>query len=80
MDKIIKAWSKIPQSWRVEILSAWHTFVPAFVTALVFQIETMGEIKWGLDVIISLILTASRSAFKVLWAWFVAKVTVPSKK
>lgn len=66
---IASLWAKIPKFWQTEIISAWNTFVPSFVGAIIWQ-HLNGGIKLSTDAIGTLMLIAARSGFKSLSVWF----------
>lgn len=68
-ERITELWLRIPETWRGEIISAFHTFVPAFVGSLALSFEvTQGD--WTKETLISLVLsglfTALRAGFKAV--------------
>lgn len=67
MNRLQKLWDDVPYSWRVEIVSVIHTFVPAFIGALAISFEVTGDFSWTKEAVLAAVLAAGRSAFKATW-------------
>ena len=72
-------WFSLPDSWRVELSSAFHTFAPAFVGAILLSPVVIGETSITRDAVAALALTAVRSGFKAVSVWFFSR-TLPDPK
>ena len=77
--RVQKAWFSLPDSWRVELASAFHTFAPAFVGAILLSPVVVGEVSITRDAVAALALTAVRAGFKAVSVWFFSR-TLPDPK
>jgi len=71
-------WLGLPETWRTELASAFHTFVPAFLLVMGGFFQSAAEIEWTKEAIIALIVAtftaAMRAGFKALSVWFFSRV------
>lgn len=75
-----EAWLGLPETWRTELMSAFHTFVPAFLGVLAVSFQTTGDVSWTRDAVIAVLLAALRAGFKAVSMWFFARVLPDPKK
>lgn len=77
-NRIKNVWVGLPESWRTQLASAWHTFLPAFGTSLFLSLEALKGQPIGSDVILAtasaILLSALRSGFKAVSVWFFSRV------
>ena len=73
MPKSKSLWAKIPVAWKKELMSAFHTFVPAFLGALYFSFQATGSVEWTKEALLAVLLAALRAGFKALSQWFFAR-------
>lgn len=68
--RITGLWYEIPETWRVELASAVHTFVGAFLFQVAFQLHPIlaaGQLPTTKEALIALGLAVTRSAWKNAW-------------
>jgi len=74
LNRAKTTWLSLPETWRKELASAFHTFVPAFVSAMILFFQTTSLDNWSKDTVLALmsaaLLAAFRSGFKALSVWF----------
>lgn len=74
-EKIKQFWMSLPETWRTQIASAFHTFVPAFIGSVLISFQVTGSTEITTDVILSVILAATRAGFKAVSVWFFSRYT-----
>lgn len=78
-NRVKELWLGLPETWRTEIASAFHTFVPVFVGTLYlfFQTQAGSTVPWSKETLAAAIvagLTAAlRAGFKALSVWFFSR-------
>lgn len=70
---IRRTWLSIPKSYRTEIISAWHTFVPAFIGSVIISFQVTGSTEITTDIALSVVLAATRAGFKAVSVWFFSR-------
>jgi len=75
INRVKALWLGLPETWRTELASGFHTFVPAFMSAMYVFYEAQPQgTPWSKDVLLALILGALgagvRAGFKALSVWF----------
>jgi hypothetical protein len=65
-NRVKELWSGLPESWRTELMSAFHTFVPVFVGALLLSFQTTGDISWSKEAAVAVLAAALRAGFKAV--------------
>lgn len=77
-NRIKELWLGIPETWRTELMSAFHTFVPAFIGTLAVSISLMEGLSWTRDTLIAAVgaalLAALRAGFKAVSMWVLTRV------
>ena len=73
MQSLYERWKSLPESWRLEIQSAWHTFVAAFILTIGTQVMA-GDVQWTGDMMIAVLLAALRSGVKAVFVWIYSQV------
>jgi len=77
-NRVKEAWLGLPETWRTELSSAFHTFVPAFVASLVLFFQTTESSAWTKETLLALIIAAlaaaARAGFKALSVWVFSRV------
>lgn len=71
MNRLQQWWAEVPDSWKIEGLSMWHTFLAGFVLAVAYSLDSHNGTPWTTDAVISILLAATRSGIKVVWVQFV---------
>jgi len=79
ISRVKEAWLGLPESWRTNLASAWHTFIPAFIGAILLSPLIVGDGSITLDAAAALVLTAVRAGFKAISVWFFSR-TLPDPK
>lgn len=69
----------LPLIWRTHLVSAFHTFVPAFAAVMFVVFETTGEIMWTREALMALFISALRAGFKAVSMTVFAR-TLPDPK
>ena len=69
MQKLNELLGKVPASWKSELISAWHTFVAAFMAeiALNWHMIEQGELSGSL--VTAILFAALRSGVKAVFMW-----------
>lgn len=70
LSRVSASWHEIPESWRIELASAVHTFVGAFLFQVAFQLHPIlaaGQLPTTKEALIALGLAVTRSAWKNAW-------------
>jgi hypothetical protein len=69
-NRVKELWLGIPESWRTELASAFHTFVPVFALSLLGALSSLNDVPLEKEAILSLsagILGAAlRAGFKAV--------------
>jgi hypothetical protein len=68
---------KIPDSWKVEIVSAGHTFVASFMVEFAVHINELSFSTLSMDVVKSIMFAAFRSGIKALALWVADSMKKP---
>lgn len=79
-NRVRELWLGLPETWRTELMSAFHTFVPAFVGALAISFQVTGDVSWTRDAVLAALLAAVRVGFKAVSMWFFSRVLPDPKK
>ena len=79
-NRIKELWTGLPATWRTELMSAFHTFIPAFVGALLISFEVTGGVSWTKEAILAVLLAAFRAGFKAVSMWFFSRTLPDTKK
>jgi len=78
IQRVKELWLGLPETWRTELASAFHTFVPAFVSTLALFIQAGQGMTWSRETVIAFIvgafLAAVRAGFKAVSVWFFARI------
>lgn len=69
-NKLKRFWLSFPESWRVQLASAFHTFVPAFIGSVLISFQVTGGTRITTDIALSILLAATRAGFKAVSVWF----------
>jgi len=85
INRVKALWLGLPETWRTEIASAFHTFIPAFMATLYLFIQAQpANAEWTTDTLIALIvgafMAALRAGFKALSVWFFSRFLPDPKK
>lgn len=82
-NRVKELWLGLPESWRTEAASAFHTFIPVFVSSLIVFIQTTDNVSWSKETlwatIVAAFLTALRAGFKAVSVWIMSR-TLPDPK
>ena len=78
-NRVKELWTGLPESWRAELMSAFHTFVPVFVGSLLLSFEMTGGVSWTKEALIAIVATALRAGFKAV-SMAVFSRTLPDPK
>lgn len=70
LNKVKQAWLGLPETWRTQLASAWHTFIPAFIGSLLISFQVTGGTNITADLVLSILLAATRAGFKAVSVWF----------
>ena len=73
-NRVREVWLGIPETWRTEAMSAFHTFVPVFVLSLITSIEVTDDAAWTWSVAAAILSAAARAGFKVLSMYFLTRL------
>lgn len=73
-NRVAELWFYVPETYRKEIMSAIHTFIPAFVGSLIISFQVTGEVSWTRDAIIAIIFAAARAGFKSVSVYILSRV------
>jgi len=65
---------KLPDSWKVEAMSAGHTFVAAFLVELGLHVNEVSLSSVSSDILKSVLFAAVRSGVKALIIWASSKL------
>ena len=63
-------WAKIPDVWKVRIISTFNTFASTFIVTLSAGIIAAGNLEWSVAFWGSLSVAALRSAWKAVFNLF----------
>jgi hypothetical protein len=85
INRVKALWLGIPETWRTEIASAFHTFVPVFMSTFYVFIETSTEsVSTSKEALaaafIAAFLAALRAGFKALSVWLFSRYLPDPKK
>lgn len=76
--KLLGRWDRIPAGVKDHLISAFHTFVPAFVSTFVIFFQSQPDAPITGEAFVALVVaafaTAARAGFKALSLWMVSKV------
>lgn len=78
-NRVKELWLGLPETWRTEIASAWHTFIPVFFSTLYLFYETHSNtgVTWTKETlaaaIIAGLLAGLRAGFKAVSVWFFSR-------
>lgn len=77
-NRVRDLWLGLPETWRTQLASAFHTFVPAFVIAFAMSLFTAQDFSWSVFTLAGIISaaadTGARAGFKALSSWFFIRV------
>ena len=77
-NRVKELWEGLPNTWRTELMSAFHTFIPAFALTLYTQIQLAQGVSWTKDTILAFTvatgLAALRSGFKAVSMWVLSRL------
>ena len=77
-ERVRELWAGLPESFRTELMSFFHTFVPIFVGTLAVFFQSAAEIPWTTEAFTALLVATftagSRAVFKALSMWFFTRV------
>jgi hypothetical protein len=80
MNFIKALWIKIPEWWRLEIKSAVHTFVSAFILTVGIELWSHHAEPVTVNIVVAVVAAALRSGWKAgagaLWAWIDTQIIV----
>lgn len=66
--RVMELWTGLPESWRTELMSAFHTFIPAFLGTLAVFMYSAFDTSWTKETlvaaVIGTVLAALRAGFK----------------
>lgn len=79
--RIKAAWRRIPEAYRIEIISVTQTFIAVFGATFVMFVQASGATEWSTETFIALItgafVAAARAGVKAVWvgigAWITAR-------
>lgn len=80
MNRVKELWLGLPETWRTELASAFHTFVPAFAGAILMSPMIVGTVSWTRDALLALVLSAIRAGFKAISVWFFSRALPDPKE
>lgn len=84
VNRVKELWLGLPESWRTELASAWHTFIPAFIGSLVLFVQTQEGTEWTRETLwaagIAALAAALRAGFKALSVYVFSRVLPDPKK
>lgn len=77
-NRVKELWTGLPESWRTELMSAFHTFVPSFVAVMVVFLQSAVDVSWTRETltaaIVATTLAALRAGFKAVSMWFLSRL------
>lgn len=77
-NRVKEVWLGLPETWRTELASAFHTFVPIFLLAMAGFLQNASEIEWTKEAVIALVIaTVSaglRAVFKAVSVYMFSRV------
>ena len=59
-----RSWEDLPESWRVHVVSAVHTFISTFLTEILAMVATSTDLSFSRMAIIGALNVAIRAAIK----------------
>lgn len=78
MERVRELYLGLPETFRTELMSAFHTIIPVFFGTLAVFFQSASEIPWTKEAVIALIvasLTAAfRAVFKALSMWIFTRI------
>ena len=83
-NRVRELWLGLPETWRTELMSAFHTFIPAFVATMVVFLQSAVDTSWTTETLtaalIAAVLAALRSGFKAVSMWVLTRALPDPKK
>jgi len=80
MNRIKAIWLKIPEKWQLEIKSAWHTFLSAFIVSVLIELGAHQNESITMNLAIGIGSAAVRGGVKAggiaLWNWVTTQIEV----
>ena len=77
-NRVKELWLGLPETWRTEFASAFHTFIPVFFVTMAGFFQSAATVEWTKEALISLIVAtfaaALRAGFKALSVWFFSRL------
>lgn len=66
-QRILNLWLELPEAWRIEATSIWHTFAGVFAFQLMLQVDPIiqgGHVALTKEALVSIAVAVVRSATK----------------